>query len=233
MGFSKITTVSLTNQMVMQIEDMIISGELKIGEKLPSARELCEMMGVSRPVVSAAMVELSKLGFVEIRPRQGAFVCDYLRRGTVETLAAMMRYRKGVMKKDEIVALLQVRDALERLCVKIVIETATEEQLENLKPLLDAIRVKSPEAAAEAIFTFHHELAVLSGNMLLPLIYYSFKPQSVRLWTESCRLIGVEEHYGQKVRLYETLLRRDLKEAEELVTESILHAVKQMFVLMQ
>ena len=70
MAFSKITNVSLTNQMVMQIEDMIISEELKIGEKLPSARELCEMMGVSRPVVSAAMVELSKLGFVEIRPRQ-------------------------------------------------------------------------------------------------------------------------------------------------------------------
>ena len=229
MGFSKLTNVSLTNQMVMQIEDMIISEELKVGDKLPSARELCEMMGVSRPVVSAAMVELAKLGFVEIRPRQGAYVSDYLRKGTVETLAAVMRYRKGVMRKDEIADLIQVREILECLCVKRVIETATEEQLEELRPFVDAVRAKTPEAAAEAMFTFHHELAVLSGNMLLPLLYYSFKQQSVALWAVSCRVTGIEEHYGQKLRLYEALLRRDVKGAEELVHMGIFHATKQMF----
>ena len=40
MGFSKIVNMSLTNQVVIQIQEMIVSGELKVGEKLPSEREL-------------------------------------------------------------------------------------------------------------------------------------------------------------------------------------------------
>jgi DNA-binding FadR family transcriptional regulator len=211
MAFEKINNQSLTNQVVNQIEDMILSGELKVGEKLPSARDLCDMLGVSRPVISAAMIELSKLGFVRISPRQGIYVEDYMRKGTVETMSTVMRYQKGMMKKEEIVSLLQVRDVLENLCVKLTIEVATEEQLKALAPLVEAINVKDSQVAAEAMFTFHHELAVISGNMLLPLMYYSFKPQSVFLWEESCRRIGVEEHYEQKRQLYQALLPKVMR----------------------
>ena len=68
MGFSKITTLSLTDLFIQQVENMILSGELKVGEKLPAERELAARMGVSRPVISAGLIELEKLGFVEIRP---------------------------------------------------------------------------------------------------------------------------------------------------------------------
>lgn len=77
MGFNKIVAVSMTELFVQQIENMILSGELAIGEQLPPARELSVKMGVSRTVISAGLVELEKLGFVEIRTRQGVFVCDY------------------------------------------------------------------------------------------------------------------------------------------------------------
>ena len=76
MGFNKIVAVSMTELFVQQIENMILSGELAIGEQLPPARELSVKMGVSRTVISAGLVELEKLGFVEIRTRQGVFVCD-------------------------------------------------------------------------------------------------------------------------------------------------------------
>lgn len=233
MSFSKINNQSLTSQVVVQIEDMILSGELKVGEKLPSARDLCEMLGVSRPVISAAMVELSKLGFVRISPRQGIYVEDYMRKGTVETMTAAMGYHKGAMKKEGIISLLQVRSAIESLCVKLVIEVATEEQLRAMTPLLAAIDVEDSKAAAEAMFDFHHELAVISGNMLLPLVYYSFKTQSTLLWEQSCRQIGVKEHYEQKRQLYQALLNRDKREAEGLVSESIAYAVKQLSYMMQ
>ena len=71
MGFNKIVAVSMTDLFVQQIENMILSGELAIGEQLPPARELSVKMGVSRTVISAGLVELEKLGFVEIRT-QGA-----------------------------------------------------------------------------------------------------------------------------------------------------------------
>ena len=62
MGFNKINSISLTDQFVQQIESMILSGELQVGEQLPGARDLSERMGVSRPVISAGLIELEKLG---------------------------------------------------------------------------------------------------------------------------------------------------------------------------
>lgn len=233
MSFQKITNMSLTELFVQQIENMIISGELKVGEKLPSARELCENLGVSRSVVSAGMVELAKLGFVEIRTRQGVYVGDYLRKGTVETMAAIMHYQNGMMRKNEVISLLQVRDVLERLCIMLVIANSATEDIKKLEPLVEAINVTNPEQAAMAIFTFHHELAVVSGNVLLPLMYHSFKPQSVYLWVMSCKNIGTQIHYEHKKQMYRAIINRDKEEAERVLGEGISFATNQMRDLLQ
>lgn len=222
MEFTKITNVSLTDLFVQQVENMILSGTISVGERLPPARELSAQMGVSRPVISAGLVELEKLGFVEIRPRQGAFVSDYRRKGTVETLVAIMRYNGGAMRGNEVTSLLQVRWALERLCVELVVQVCPQEELAGVAPLLKAIAAApSPERCAEAVFAFHHELAVFSGNMLLPLLYHSFKPESIHLWTISCRRTGCEALYEVKNRLYQALLAGDLEQAQLITNQSI------------
>lgn len=222
MGFTKITNVSLTELFVQQIENMILSGELAVGEQLPPARELSVRMGVSRPVISAGLIELEKLGFIEIRPRQGAFVSDYRRKGTVETLVAIMRYNGGAMRDNEVTSLLQVRNSLESLCMELVIQNATDLELASVAPLLQAIEeAKLPEDAADAIYAFHHELAALSGNMLLPLLYHSFKPESLYLWTISFKKEGKQKLCDAKVRLYQALLNRDTQEAIRLTQQRV------------
>lgn len=222
MGFTKITNVSLTELFVQQIENMILSGELTVGEQLPPARELSARMGVSRPVISAGLIELEKLGFVEIHPRQGAFVSDYRRKGTVETLVAIMRYNGGAMRDNEVTSLLQVRNSLETLCMELVIQNATDEELASVAPMLQAIEeARLPEDAANAVYAFHHELAALSGNMLLPLLYHSFKPESLYLWTISFKKEGKKKMCDAKTRLYQALLNRDASEAVRLTQESI------------
>ena len=229
MGFSKITSVSLTDLFVQQVENMILSGELAVGERLPPARELSAQMGVSRSVTSAGLIELEKLGFVEIRPRQGAYVCDYRRKGTVETLVAIMRYNGGAMRKNEVISILQVRGSLESLCMELVIKTASDEELAGLSPLLEGIKeAPSPEKAAEAVFLFHHELAVLSGNVLLPLLYYSFRPESVYLWTIYSGHIGIGSMYDIKLTLYKSLLNRDIPEAKRVTHQSIENAMNEL-----
>lgn len=211
MGFNKINNISLTDQFVQQIESMILSGELQVGEQLPGARDLCERMGVSRPVISAGLIELEKLGFVEIRSRSGVFVTDYRRKGTIETLGSLVRYNGGVMRNHEIKALLQVRYAMEKLCMELVIQNATDQQLSDFKPYLETIKTaRTREKCAEAVFTFHQELAVLSGNMLLPMLYHSCKAESIYLWHWFIKFRGQHEMYNIKKELYEALLRRDV-----------------------
>ena len=49
----------------------------------------------------------------------------------------------------------------------------------------------SPGEAAEAAFAFQHELALVGGNSIVPLIYYSFKPPVIALWVRFCTLYGI------------------------------------------
>ena len=216
MGYNKITALSLTDLFVQQIENMILSGELSVGEQLPAARELSVKMGVSRPVISAGLVELEKLGFVEIVPRQGVFVSDYRRTGTVETLVAIMRYNSGSMRQAEVKSLLEVREHLECLCVKLVIEKASDEELEALSGILDQLKNAADfDAAADCVFRFYHELAILSGNVLLPLMYYSFRSPGIHLWMLYCKKNGIEALYRLKLELYQALLNREIDLALE------------------
>jgi len=231
MGFSKISTLSLTDLFVQQVENMILSGELDIGEQLPSARDLSIKMGVSRPVISAGIIELEKMGFVEIRPRKGVYVCDYRRKGTLETLVAIMRYNGGAMRRNEVKSLLEVRSAMECLCVRLVVERATDEEFAALSPILDGIRnVSDNDEAAEQVFHFHHEMAVLSGNNLLPLMYYSFRPESVHLWSLFCKYKSIHELYEIKRRLYAALLERDIQNAQAQTNEIMENAITDLSV---
>lgn len=229
MGFTKINNVSLTDLFVQQIENMILSGELEVGEQLPPARELSIQMGVSRPVISAGLIELEKLGFIEIIPRKGAFVCDYRRKGTVETLVAIMRYNGGAMRKNEVVSLLQVRESLECLCVKLVIEHSNTHELKSLQEIIDKMKVSNtPDKLSNIVFEFHHELAAISGNMLLPLLYHSFKPESLYLWKMSCRRFGCDQLITVKTKLYEAILNKDLDKAIEITKNSVQSALKEL-----
>lgn len=229
MGFNKITALSMTDLFVQQLENMILSGELAVGEQLPPARELAVKMGVSRTVVSAGLVELEKLGFVEIKPRQGVYVCDYRRRGTMETLVAIMRYNGGALRKNEVRSLLETRDAMESMCMRLVVERAGIAELEELAPLLDSIReTNDNDEAAARIFAFHHELAVLSGNVLMPLLYHSFKPQSIYLWSIDCKKSGIASMYENKLELYTALLNHDADTAARLTHERMAQAISEL-----
>jgi len=74
MEFSKLSAPTLKELFIEQLENMILSGKLSIGEKLPSERELAESMQISRSVVNAGLTEIADKGFLEIVPRSGTYV---------------------------------------------------------------------------------------------------------------------------------------------------------------
>ena len=168
-----------------------------------------------------------KLGFVEIKARQGVYVCDYRRRGTMETLVAIMRYNGGALRQNEVRSLLETRDAMECMCMRLVVERSDTASLEALAPVLESIRTaRDSDEAAENVFLFHHELAVLSGNVLMPLLYHSFRPQSVYLWTIDCKRSGIQKMYESKLALYTALLNGDAPTAVRLTNERIVRAIE-------
>lgn len=212
MEFEQLYAPSLKELFVKQLQGMILSGEIPMGAQLPSERELCRQMNVSRAVVNGGISELARQGFLEVRPRQGAYVADYRRNGNMETLMAIMDYNGGMLGKEEIRSILEVRWGLEQMTVHRAIDNASDEALEKLGRFVSALGEKplpTPAQAAEIAFAFHHEMTILGGNHILPLIYSSFKVPCVALWIRFCRKYGVAALHSNVEELYRHLLNRD------------------------
>ena len=78
MPFEKITAGKLSQAVTHQIEELILRGILRPGERLPSERELAERMGVSRPSLREAIADLQEKGLLSSRAGAGIFVADVL-----------------------------------------------------------------------------------------------------------------------------------------------------------
>ena len=202
MEFEKLVSPSLKELFISNIEAKILSGELPVGQQLPPERQLAQSMGVSRAVVNSGIVELESRGFLDVRPRVGTFVTDYRRAGTMETLKSIMTYNRGRLRNEEIRSILEVRDALDKLAVADIIPHVTESDITLLREKAEAIRqARDNRQAAEAAFAFQHELAMLSGNTLLPLIFRSFYSSVLVLWERFCALHGIDTLYQTSCRL--------------------------------
>lgn len=71
---SKSSEVPLREQLVIQIRLGILSGDLKVRQKLPSTRELARRFHIHSNTVSAAYRELHRSGWVEMRKGSGVYV---------------------------------------------------------------------------------------------------------------------------------------------------------------
>ena len=207
---------------------MILSGELPMGQKLPPERELCQQMGVSRAVVNGGISELARQGFLDVLPRQGAFVSDYRRNGNMETLMAIMDYHGGMLGKEEIRSILEVRWGLEQVAVSRAIDYASDEELEKLGEAVEELGTlppPTPARAAEIAFRFHHGMTLAGGNTILPLIYSSFQIPCTALWIRFCRKFGVAELRMNMQELHRRMLNRDKEGALQWVNDYLGQAV--------
>lgn len=222
MEFKKIASPSLKELFVEQLEHMILSGNLAIGEKLPSERQLAETMQVSRGVVNSGLAELEKKGFLEIHPRSGTYVSDYRNKGTLETLISIMNYNGGRLRRDEIRSILEVRIALDTLAAGLCIDRASDEEITLMGEHVEKIRTAdSIQEAVEGAYAFQNALAFSSGNTLIPLIFHSFKAPVTTLWERFCMLHGIQALYRNNFGLWECIKERDKEKAAAWISDSI------------
>ena len=78
MPFQEINSEKLAKSVVRQVEQLILRGILRPGERLPSERELAEKLAVSRPSLREALSELQASGLLTSRAGAGIFVAEVL-----------------------------------------------------------------------------------------------------------------------------------------------------------
>ncbi len=226
MEFSKLSAPTLKELFVKELESMILSGRLPVGTQLPPERELAASMQVSRAVVNAGITELARKGFVTVRPRVGAFVADYRRDGNIETFLSIVSYNGGNLRQDEIRSILELRIALDTLAVELCAARITDREIALLRESTERIGgAKTFEDAVENAFSFQHQLALFSGNALLPVIFTSFKPVIRTLWLRFCSLYGISALYDNTDALCVKLEQRDFKGAVGCLTAAVQNTI--------
>lgn len=223
MDFAKLNAPTLKELFVRELETMILSGKLKIGEKLPPERTLAEKMQVSRAVVNSGIAELSRKGFLKVKPRSGVFVIDYRRYGSVETLLSIMNYNGGHLRRDEIRSILEIKMIVDKLAVELSVDRHTDEDIASLEIYLDKIKQQNDnnERAADAAFNFYHEISMTSQNTLLPLIYRSFRVPVTHLWIRFIQRYGNEVVYNSAREILKALKNHEKAKAIESVEKAI------------
>ncbi len=148
----------------------IIEGKYKTGDKLPPERELSLEMGISRVILHTVITEFSAKGLLKIIPRQGTFVNDYRREGSLELIELLMN-EQG-MDRQMLDSMFAARRMLEQEFARLAAQNRTEENLRALRNVIaEEELADGVEEMAARDFAFHQEIAFATGNCVYPLMF--------------------------------------------------------------
>ncbi len=208
---------SISDRIVEQIKEMIFSGELKAGDKLPSENELCNMFGVSRTSIREGVKILSGLGFLSIRRGLGIFVEELDAGYLINQLGPII-----VQKEDDLLDIVRVRKLLETHAAAWAAENASAKDIENMeKAIQKSVDLIQNDKAnntnlAETNLLFHMVLTKSTGSKVLCRIMESLLDLLSEARKITVQLPGRYKHSveGHK-RILEAIKDRDPSKAEE------------------
>lgn len=129
--FKKVKNQKLYLQIVNQIRDLITSGKLKAGDKLPPERVLAEKFGASRASIREAMSALEILGIIESKISQGNFIkID----GTDASINGELL--KELLRNHSPFEVFEARNKIEPILAAIAAERRTEGDAKKLNACL-------------------------------------------------------------------------------------------------
>lgn len=212
--YNPIKTGRIYENIVEQIEQQILSGNLTPGDKLPSERELGEQFEVSRTAVREAMKTLRQKGLVEINPGRGTFVID--------STSQAMRHSLGLMVKIEQLEgtqnLVEVREIIEPEIAALAARRATYEDFAAMSESITAMdnALDDADAFIEADLNFHLALAEGTQNALVLVLIDALIDVLRELRKRTSQTPGGLERaqYHHKLIL-QAVERRDLDGARE------------------
>ncbi len=164
-AFKKKPKESASQYVVRSIQEAIRSGNLKIGDALPSEMELAEKMGVGRSSIREGVRILTTFGILEVRQGKGTYIIDNF----VESLFNMLGFS---LVGDNLSYFLAARRVLECGCIKMSARGFSAEDLDELEELAKAL---SPQNTIRDNIDkdrqFHNKLIHHTGNTMMIRIY--------------------------------------------------------------
>ena len=155
-------------KIMKQIQDLVLTGELKKGDKLPPERKLSEMLGVGRPTLKQAISALEAMGIVESVHGGGNYIS-----GNIDNIfnPFTLKYYLSEGNEEDI---LEFRYILEVQFAKLATLKITDSDIFELEAIVEQMKVvTNKKKRLEINYSFHLEIAKIAGNSLITSMYES------------------------------------------------------------
>jgi len=219
--FKEISVPSTKGMFISEIENTILSGELKAGDRLPTEREIAEQMNVPRSVVNAGLSDLERKGFVQVVPRRGTMVTDYMRFGNLETLTAIRDFNGGYFDRRTFESIMDFRMLCEPHCAYLAALNRREENLREMEELCER-RAAAPNIreAVHIRYCFEKAMYYATNNSIYPLIYNSFEAVSQSFAETAFKAMGESQTGIGMSELLEAIRAQDAERAREIKADT-------------
>jgi GntR family transcriptional repressor for pyruvate dehydrogenase complex len=173
--------MALTDDAINKIKQMIVSGDLRPGDRLPRESDLAERLGLSRNSLREAVRALSLIHVLDVRQGDGTYVTTLEPSLLLDAMAFVVDFHRD----DTVLQFFEVRRILEPAAAARAASTMSEEDTEGLRKLLDEL---GPAPTVEELVAndieFHRRIAAGSGNQVLCSLIegLSGPTQRARIW---------------------------------------------------
>lgn len=220
--FTPIKNKKVYEQVIEQIQDMIMEGKLKKGDKLLSERELAEQLQVSRPSIREALRALEIIGLIETRQGEGNFISGSVENSFFQPLSVLFMLNNG-RPKD----ILELRVIIEVQIAALAAKRMTDEHKAELEDLMSKLwEAETEEESAKIDTELHYKIARITENYLLISLLQAISSLmesfigNARIMilknTESKNLL-TEQHQ----RICRALIAEDSQEAENAMRDHL------------
>jgi GntR family transcriptional repressor for pyruvate dehydrogenase complex len=212
---------STAEEVAARLRDMIQSGELSAGDKLPPERDLAKILGVSRPTLRAGIRSLSAVGILFSKQGAGTFVAARDESPTLDSSSLRMLSALHGFTSDE---MFEARLALEMSIAGLAAKRVTSEQMTTLAEEIAGMyaSLTEPEQYLVHDMRFHQIVAAASGNRILTslmnmvaTILFEYRSKTVK------RATDLKESAEQHHNIYRALRDHDPEAAEQAMHDHL------------
>jgi GntR family transcriptional repressor for pyruvate dehydrogenase complex len=206
--------MAVTDEAISTIKAMIVSGELKPGQRLPPEKELSERLGLSRNSLREAVKSLEVIRVLDVRRGDGTFVTSLEPRLLLEAMSFVV----DLHQDSSVIEIFEVRRVLEPFAAGLAAAKITDEQLNALAASLGSVDESTPvENLVAHDLEFHRLITEASGNDYLSSLVESMSSSTIRarIWRGITQDHATERTLDEHAAILAALRNHDVALAEE------------------
>lgn len=200
--------MALTDEAIDKIKQMIISGRVRPGEKLPREPDLAAELGLSRNSLREAVKALSLMNVLDVRQGDGTYATSLAPSLLLETLSFVSDFHRD----DTVMEFIEVRRILEPAATGLAATRMTTEEKAALGKVLDTVTADSPvDDFVSMDLEFHKKIAQGAGNSVLASLVDNMSLPTVRarVWRGMTEPRALERTLSEHRAIHQAIIDQD------------------------